>query len=88
MGTGDSAARSASAAITVSTPAAFGQSRLDADDYVTGPPELVAEVAASSAAYDLRDKLRIRRQAENRRSPLIAWINPSNRPSKAHSCSS
>ena len=36
---------------------ALGQSRLDADDYVTGAPELVAEVAASSAAYDLHDKL-------------------------------
>lgn len=42
--------------------AAFGQSRLDADDYVTGPPELVAEVAASSAAFDLHDKLRVYRR--------------------------
>ena len=34
-----------------------GQSR-DEEDYVGGPPELVAEVAASSASYDLHDKLR------------------------------
>jgi len=34
-----------------------GQSRVDADDYVTGAPELVAEVAASSASYDLHAKL-------------------------------
>lgn len=33
-----------------------GQSRLTDDDYVEGAPELVAEVAASSAAYDLHDK--------------------------------
>ena len=33
-----------------------GQSRLDADDYIEGAPELVAEVAASSAAIDLNDK--------------------------------
>lgn len=36
-----------------------GQSRLSADDYVEGPPELIVEVAASSAAYDLYDKLRV-----------------------------
>ena len=37
--------------------AAIGQSPVDANDYVTGPPELVVEVVASSAAYDLHDKL-------------------------------
>ena len=37
--------------------AAIGQSQLDGDDYVTGAPELVVEVVASSAAYDLHDKL-------------------------------
>ena len=39
-----------------------GQSRLSADDYVEGPPELIVEVAASSAAYDLHDKLRVYRR--------------------------
>ncbi|MCR4413641.1 MAG: Uma2 family endonuclease [Thermoguttaceae bacterium] len=33
-----------------------GQSR-DDEKYVAGPPELVAEVTASSASYDLHDKL-------------------------------
>jgi len=33
-----------------------GQSRLSEDDYIEGAPELVVEVAASSAAYDLHDK--------------------------------
>jgi Uma2 family endonuclease len=30
-----------------------------ADDYIDGPPELLVEVAASSAAYDLHDKRQI-----------------------------
>jgi len=38
-------------------PEAGGQSR-DSGDYVGGAPELIAEVAASSASYDLHDKLR------------------------------
>jgi len=33
-----------------------GQARLSEDDYIEGAPELVVEVAASSAAYDLYDK--------------------------------
>lgn len=33
-----------------------GQSRITDDDYISGPPELVVEVAASSAAYDLHGK--------------------------------
>jgi Uma2 family endonuclease len=36
--------------------AAGGQSRISDDDYVEGAPELIAEVAHSSAAYDLHDK--------------------------------
>ena len=42
---------------------AGGQSRLSADDYVEGAPELVVEVAASSAAYDLHDKLHVYRRS-------------------------
>jgi len=34
-----------------------GQAKIDADDYVAGAPELVAEVASSSASYDLHAKL-------------------------------
>jgi len=39
-----------------------GQSRIDADGYVVGAPEFIAEVAASSAADDLGDKLRAYRR--------------------------
>ena len=39
-------------------PQCGGKSRVDDDKYVAGPPELVAEVAVSSASYDLHDKLR------------------------------
>jgi len=38
-------------------PALGGQSR-DSGDYIGGAPELIAEVAATSASYDLHDKLR------------------------------
>lgn len=34
-----------------------GQSFIDADGYVEGPPEFIAEIAASTAAIDLGDKL-------------------------------
>lgn len=34
-----------------------GQSRVDNDDYLVGAPELVVEIAASSASIDLHDKL-------------------------------
>jgi Uma2 family endonuclease len=36
-----------------------GRSRITADDYLAGPPELIVEIAASSAAYDLHDKRRV-----------------------------
>lgn len=34
-----------------------GQSTISDDDYIEGAPELVAEIAASSASYDLHQKL-------------------------------
>lgn len=43
-------------------PAVGGHSRLSADDYVEGAPELIVEIAASSAAYDLHEKLRVYRR--------------------------
>jgi Uma2 family endonuclease len=43
-------------------PACGGQARIDADDYIEGAPELVAEVASSSASYDLHIKLRVYRR--------------------------
>jgi len=39
-----------------------GQSRVDPDGYIEGPPELVAEIVASSAAYDLHQKLSVYRR--------------------------
>lgn len=39
-----------------------GQSRITEDDYIEGAPEFIAEVAASSAAYDLHDKKRAYRR--------------------------
>lgn len=41
---------------------AGGQSRADENDYLEGSPELIVEVAASSAAYDLHEKLRVYRR--------------------------
>lgn len=43
-------------------PAAGGHSRISEDDYIEGPPELIVEIAASSASYDLHDKLRVYRR--------------------------
>jgi Uma2 family endonuclease len=43
-------------------PACGGQARIDADDYIEGAPELVVEVASSSASYDLHVKLRVYRR--------------------------
>jgi Uma2 family endonuclease len=40
-----------------------GTSRIDADGYVQGPPELVIEVAASSVSIDLLKKLHVYRRA-------------------------
>ncbi len=39
-----------------------GQARISEDDYVEGAPELVAEVAASSASYDLNAKRNVYRR--------------------------
>ena len=39
-----------------------GRSHITEDDYLAGPPELIVEIAASSAAYDLHDKLRVYRR--------------------------
>lgn len=40
-------------------PAHGGRSRITAEDYIEGPPELIVEIAASSAAYDLHYKRRV-----------------------------
>lgn len=48
-----------------------GQARISEDDYVEGAPELVAEIAASSAAIDLGDKKRAYRR--NGVQEYIVW---------------
>jgi len=44
-------------------PAPPGGARATAEDYIEGAPQLVVEIAASSASYDLHDKLRAYRRA-------------------------
>lgn len=39
-----------------------GQSVISNDDYVEGAPELIVEIAASTASYDLHDKLKVYRR--------------------------
>lgn len=43
-------------------PEVGGRSQISEDDYLEGVPELVVEVAASSASYDLHEKLRAYRR--------------------------
>jgi Uma2 family endonuclease len=38
-----------------------GQSHVTEDDYIAGAPELIVEIAASSASYDLHDKKQVYR---------------------------
>ena len=44
-------------------PARGGQARISEDDYLEGAPELMAEVASSSASYDLHVKLHVYRRS-------------------------
>ncbi len=48
-----------------------GQSRISDDDYVEGAPELIVEIAASSASYDLHDKLKVYRR--HRVQEYLVW---------------
>jgi len=43
-------------------PACGGQAKISGDDYVEGAPELVAEVASSTASYDLHTKMYVYRR--------------------------
>jgi Uma2 family endonuclease len=49
-----------------------GQARISVDDYLEGAPELVVEVAASSAAYDVGDKLKAYQR--NGIAEYIVWM--------------
>lgn len=54
-----------------------GRSWISEDDYIEGAPELIVEVAASSASYDLHDKLRVYRR--NGIQEYIVWQTYSQR---------
>ena len=49
-------------ALLLIDPSCGGQSRLSAEDFIEGAPELVAEVASSSVSYDLHAKLHVYRR--------------------------
>jgi len=48
-----------------------GQAKIDAQGYLAGAPELICEIAATSAAYDLHEKLRVYRR--NGVKEYIVW---------------
>ncbi|HCF26561.1 MAG TPA: hypothetical protein DEV81_04980 [Cyanobacteria bacterium UBA11049] len=52
-------------------PEVGGNSRISDDDYIEGAPELIVEIAASSASYDLNDKLNAYRR--NGVQEYIVW---------------
>ncbi|MCP6758175.1 MAG: Uma2 family endonuclease [Fischerella sp. CENA71] len=58
-------------------PEVGGNSRINDDDYIEGTPELIVEIAASSAAYDLNDKLNAYRR--NGVKEYIVWQSYENR---------
>jgi Uma2 family endonuclease len=54
-----------------------GQTQISADDYLEGAPEFVAEIVASSSAYDLHQKKGAYRRNGVRE--YLAWITGENR---------
>jgi Uma2 family endonuclease len=48
-----------------------GQSCITEDDYLEGAPELIVEIAASSASYDLHEKLKVYRR--NQVQEYLVW---------------
>lgn len=58
-------------------PEVGGNSRITEDDYIEGSPELIVEIAASSASYDLNDKLNAYRR--NGVKEYIVWQMYENR---------
>lgn len=49
-------------ALLMIEPSRGGQARIGKDGYLEGAPELIAEIAASSASYDLHDKRNVYRR--------------------------
>jgi Uma2 family endonuclease len=71
--------------VLIIEPTAGGQTGLSEDDYTTGPPELIVEVASSSASIDLHAKRRDYEQAGVReyvvvviRQQVIRWFSLQN----------
>ncbi|MBF2049926.1 MAG: Uma2 family endonuclease [Leptolyngbya sp. IPPAS B-1204] len=58
-------------AVLLIDPAVGGQARLSDDDYIEGAPELIVEIAASSAAIDLHAKKQVYRR--NGVQEYIVW---------------
>lgn len=58
-------------AFLIVLPSHGGQARIDEDGYVVGGPELVVEVAATNASYDLHDKLEVYRRNDVRE--YVVW---------------
>ncbi len=54
-----------------------GQSRISEDDYIEGAPELIVEIASSSASYDLHDKRRA--YCRNGVREYLVWVVPESR---------
>ncbi|MGH8248089.1 MAG: Uma2 family endonuclease, partial [Gammaproteobacteria bacterium] len=54
-------------------PECGGRTRIDPEGYLTGPPELIVEIAASSVSIDLHDKLRAYRRGGARE--YLVWRN-------------
>jgi Uma2 family endonuclease len=58
-------------------PPCGGRCQVDSEGYLNGPPELVVEIAASSASIDLRDKLRVYRRSGVRE--YLVWRTVENK---------
>lgn len=58
-------------------PAAGGQARISDDDYIEGAPELIVEIAASSASIDLHTKKQVYRR--NGVQEYIVWQSLENK---------
>ncbi|MCL5995153.1 MAG: Uma2 family endonuclease [Chloroflexi bacterium] len=50
-------------AVLMIDPAHGGRARINSDDYLEGPPELIVEIASSSVSYDLHQKFNVYRRA-------------------------
>jgi Uma2 family endonuclease len=58
--------------VLLKSPSRGGQTRISADDYIEGAPELVVEIVGSSRAYDLHQKKGAYRRNGVRE--YLAWI--------------